>query len=164
MCNPQVRKLYLLPTCGMRGVLIPMLSVHCHVIGAFNLLRLSYLNFLFVSSCVISCTYSSTAHFMSFLPASSSTLPSSSLSLSSSLSYSYVLGPVLLLIFLPLLIFVFISSYFIFHDSAFSCWLLSFCHFMCVFLKFFRLYVRQVLSLKLFLLRLISRLTSFFIP
>ena len=137
MWNPQkVRKLYLLPTYGMRGALLPTPSVHCHGIGDFNLLLLrtfiSYLFPLVLSRIYIlppptSCTF--------FLPASSSTSPSSCLSVSSSLSYSYVLGPALLVIFLPLLILFFVS-YFIFHDLAFSCWLLSFCHFMCVFLRF----------------------------
>jgi len=121
----------------MRGVLIPTPSVHCHGIGAFNLPCLSYRHFLFVSSCVISYTYCSTAHFISM-----SLLSSCFIYITVLMIICFVFTFMLLRIkfsvttYFPALIFVFIFSYFIFHVSAFSCWLLSFCHFMCVFLKF----------------------------
>ena len=92
--------MYLPPTCGMRGVLLPTPFFHYHGIGAFYLLRLrtfiSYLSPRVLSRIYILPPPTSYQCFF-FLPASSSTSPSLCLSVSSSLSYSCVLGPLLLL-------------------------------------------------------------------
>jgi hypothetical protein len=133
MWNPQkVRKL---PTPDVWNAWRPTPNAVCPLswYRCFWSASSSYHHFLFVCSSVISCIYSSTAHFMyllsscfifyiTFLMLICFVFPFIFLRIRSSVT-TYFLA----------LVFV---SYFIFHDSAFSCWLLSFCHSMCLFLKF----------------------------